>query len=224
MSTRRTDVQNALGVEEVEHIIGKFMYRDVIQLAGTSGTLVIPGPRPSFRWFIDRISVVDDGGNLPVGAAANRFYIGAVSADSFVGGPNTSNAGGAPYSMQPIVLDSGPLIAVLSGWGANALVGINIGYTLIELEYRRWRRDAALGASSGFPQPPDAEWGTPAYDHPDAVTRGVRDGADEGGPGTEHTDRRGYGVGALYPDRPADATYPAPVPWPDGPAIPDGEY
>lgn len=209
------------GIEEVEHMVGR-LRAGVSGVADGGGDVVglSLGPVPrGYRWLIDLMTCRGDG---DPGCLA---FIDVLGRDeNLVWAHNDGETGQLAHNL--IVVNEGErLVFDIFGSPPGVSAGVHAQYRLVKVELRRWAREPVSDAAAGFPAPPDAEPGTPAYDAPDAQTLHDRDPDGAGaGAATRELDRAGYGAGALYPGRPDDPSAPAPFPWPDGPAIPGGDF
>lgn len=200
-----------------ETFVDRYNDKLTVQLSGTNGT----GRFKPFPIGVTYLHGAFFGiAQNYAGNIGCALYLDSITPENYVGG-NASQQGAGIFSVEDdwFALGGQTLIVDFSGPN-NGVVGFSIYGILVE----RTAIAHQEGVGVGFPSVPDVEQGTPAYDTPSPEDLLDRDPTPLDAPGTHRDRPTGYGRGSLYPDRPADASAPAAFPWPDGPAIPGGDY
>jgi len=205
-------------IEQVEHFAGRLKQRASVQLVGgaTAGTVKFGPVSAGQRWIIDRVSVIDDAQTQAATAGlAPLLYLDSITADSFVGGAQGLAGGGGAYAMQPISVEAGESLIVAFFMAANALVGVNVGYCLYEIEERPWGPQLPSADTSGFPAVPlQGDDAAGSQDRPDADDLHDRDPLGAacsscGSPGCSGNCRRHALDGGILTAFPADPSTPS---------------
>lgn len=119
------------GVEEIEHQRRRARYRGNVQLTGgaTSGTIETEQVPQGFRWMIDYLSSFN--------ANTLAAYVNTIAPDNFIGSFDGYHTG-------DYWLGAGDRLVIEVTAGANANVGVLIGYRLVEVELRAWPQAAPV--------------------------------------------------------------------------------